>query len=80
MCLYLLKEDEMVPWMTALSHLQSWAVLFRESSGLDKINKFILHVIEPIYTKLGWGAGGDHVQKYVLDLTAGITVTTSSPA
>ncbi len=63
LCLYLLKETEVVPWASALRHLGSWKLLLRETDLVPKINGLIRHLISPIYNKLGWEDEGTHLEK-----------------
>jgi hypothetical protein len=63
MCLYLLKETEIVPWAAALRHLNHWRVILQETSSVILINGFVQHIINPIYNKVGWEDTGSHVER-----------------
>ncbi len=63
MCLYLLKETEIVPWAAALRHLSHWKVVLQETDLVGLINGFVQHIIAPIYNKVGWEDTGSHVEK-----------------
>ena len=63
MAAYLVKEESLIVWMTALSHLSTWAELLQETSGRENMNKLILSLVQPMYEKLGWEDKGDHVEK-----------------
>ena len=62
MATYLVREESLIVWLTALSHLSTWAELLQETSARENMNKFILSIIDPMYKKLGWEDTGDHVQ------------------
>lgn len=63
MATYLVKEESYIVWLTALSHLSTWVELLQETSGREHLNRFILNLIGPIYSKLAWEDTGDHVER-----------------
>ena len=63
MATYLVREESLIVWLTALSHLSTWAELLQETSARRDINRFILSIIDPKYKKKGWKDTGDHVEK-----------------
>ena len=64
MCLYLVRETEIVPWAAALRHLSQWKLILQETEVLPLINAFIQHIIGPIYNTIGWEDKGTHMEKY----------------
>ena len=64
MCLYLLKETEIVPWASAIGHLNAWKVLLRETDIVPLLNRFLAHLISPVYESIGWEDSGSHTKKY----------------
>ena len=60
---YLKKEDSLIVWTTALSHLWSWKELLQETPSKDKMDKFMLSLLDPIYQKLKWEDTGSHVER-----------------
>ena len=64
MATYLVKEESLIVWLTALSHLSTWVELLQETSGRETLNKFILSLLDPMYNKLKWEDTGDHVERY----------------
>ena len=63
MCLYLVKEREIVPWAAALRHLNSWKVTLGETNLLPMLNAFLKSLIGPLYNEVGWEDEGTHMQK-----------------
>ena len=63
MCLYLVRETEIVPWAAALRHLSQWKLILQETEVLPLINAFIQHIIGPIYNTIGWEDKGTHMEK-----------------
>ena len=63
MCLYLVRETEIVPWAAALRHLSQWKSVLQETEVLALINAFIQHIIGPIYNTIGWEDKGTHMEK-----------------
>jgi hypothetical protein len=63
MCLYLVKETEIVPWAAALRHFNNWKTVMQGTDAIPLVNKLIRHLISPIYGKLGWEDKGDHMEK-----------------
>lgn len=80
MSLYLLKEKELVPWLTALSQLELWTDLMRESPGVEKLRGFILHLIGPMYNQLGWDTSGDHVQQLLRQRILEVAIAARDPS
>ncbi len=64
LCLYLLKETEIVPWAAALRHLNNWKVTLQGTDAIPLINQMLRHLIGPIYNKLGWEDKGTHMERY----------------
>ena len=64
MATYLVKEESLIVWLTALSHLSTWVELLQETSGRETLNKFVLSLLDPMYNKLKWEDTGDHVERY----------------
>lgn len=60
---YLVKETEIVPWAAALRHLSAWKIDLADSDLMPMIDAFILHLIGPIYDKIGWEDKGTHTEK-----------------
>jgi len=60
---YLVKEDSLVVWLTALTHLQTWEQLLQETQARQSINRWILSLIGPVYGSLGWEDKGSHVER-----------------
>ena len=65
MATYLVKEESLIVWLAALSHLSTWVELLQETSGREALNKFVLSLLNPIYKKLKWDDTGDHVERYI---------------
>ena len=63
MCLYLLKEEEIVPWAAALRHLDFWKVILQETDVIPGMNRLLRHLISPVYNKLGWEDKGTHMER-----------------
>ncbi len=63
MCLYLLKETEIVPWAAALRHLNSWKTILQGTDAIPLLDGLIRHLIGPIYNKLGWEDTGKHMER-----------------
>ena len=63
MCLYLVRETEIVPWAAALRHLGQWKLTLQETEVLSLINAFVQHIIGPIYNTIGWEDKGTHMEK-----------------
>jgi glutamyl aminopeptidase len=61
--LYLLHEQEYVPWATALEHFQSWSKLLSESSAYKLFLEYMRRLLEPASKRVGWEDTGTHLQK-----------------
>lgn len=64
--LYLLNENDYVPWATALNYLNSWKKKLGESSGYKRYISYFKKLLEPISKSLGWKDDGLHLTKYIL--------------
>ena len=60
---YLAKEESLIVWLTALSHIQSWVELLQDTQARHSSNRWVVRVVEPVYARLGWKDTGDHVEK-----------------
>ncbi|PSN33537.1 hypothetical protein C0J52_22449 [Blattella germanica] len=61
--LYLLHEQEFVPWATALEHFQSWSKLLSESAAYKQFLEYMRKLLEPAAKHVGWDDSGTHLQK-----------------
>lgn len=64
MCLYLRSETEYAPWSIAISNLLQWKQLLQDTDLVLDLDTFLLHLITPLYEKLGWGLNGTHRQRW----------------
>ncbi|GBN33375.1 Glutamyl aminopeptidase [Araneus ventricosus] len=60
---YLEKEEDYVPWETAILHLEVLDVLMQESPALSLFHKFARNLMKPVAENLGWTDEGDHLKK-----------------
>jgi len=60
---YLKNESELVPWDVAIRHFRRWLSIFSEGSGRISIERFVIHLLDKIYNKLGWLDEGPHVDR-----------------
>ncbi|KAF8776973.1 Glutamyl aminopeptidase like protein [Argiope bruennichi] len=60
---YLAKEQDYVPWETAILHFEVLDVLMQESPALALFHKFARNLMKPVAKKLGWTDEGDHLKK-----------------
>jgi len=60
---YLAKEESLIVWLTALSHIQNWVELLQDTQARHSSNLWVVRLVKPVYTKLGWEDTGDHVKK-----------------
>lgn len=79
MCLYLLKETEIVPWAAALSHLNSWKIGLQDTDVIPLIDGLVRHLISPIYSEVGWEDEGTHTQKLLRKLILLTAVNADMP-
>lgn len=63
--LYLLHEQEYVPWATALEHFQLWSRLLSESAAYKHFLEYLRRLLEPVSRHVGWEDTGTHLKKYV---------------
>ncbi|XP_069679087.1 endoplasmic reticulum aminopeptidase 1-like isoform X2 [Periplaneta americana] len=61
--LYLLQEQDYVPWATALEHFQSWSKLLSESAAYKQFLEYMRRLLEPAAKHVGWEDTGTHLQK-----------------
>ncbi|XP_023702695.1 endoplasmic reticulum aminopeptidase 1 isoform X2 [Cryptotermes secundus] len=61
--LYLLHEQEYVPWATALEHFQLWSKLLSESAAYKHFLEYMRRLLEPVSRHVGWEDTGTHLQK-----------------
>ncbi|XP_044018769.1 endoplasmic reticulum aminopeptidase 2-like isoform X2 [Aphidius gifuensis] len=61
--LYLLNENDYVPWATALNYLNSWKKKLGESSGYKRYISYFKKLLEPVSKSLGWKDDGLHLTK-----------------
>ena len=79
MCLYLLKEQDYVPWAMALTHLDKWKEILQETSLIPELNYFLRHVLTPMYNKLGWNDEGTHNERLMRNIILTHSVTSKMP-
>ncbi|XP_066255197.1 endoplasmic reticulum aminopeptidase 2-like isoform X2 [Euwallacea similis] len=60
---YLVKENEYVPWATALEHFQNWARTMSESLPYKLFLNFMRNLLRPIAKFVGWQQSKDHVKQ-----------------
>lgn len=63
--LYLKKERDYVPWVTAIEHFQAWSLRLSESVAYKLFLKYMRQLLEPITQYVGWKNSGSHLDKYV---------------
>jgi len=56
---YLSKEEEYIPWASALSGLKYLNKMLKTSEAYGDFKRYMLQLIDPIYTKLGFTARPD---------------------
>ncbi|XP_017878860.1 glutamyl aminopeptidase-like isoform X2 [Ceratina calcarata] len=61
--LYLLKEEDYVPWATALRYLHSWKERLSESPAYKNYTAFLKKLITPVTRYVGWADSGSHLKK-----------------
>jgi len=61
--LYLIREQEYVPWATAVEHFQSWSKLLSESAAYKKFLQYMRVLLESASKHVGWEDSGTHLQK-----------------
>ena len=79
MCLYLLKEQDYVPWAMALKHLEKWKDILQETSLIPDLNFLMRHILTPLYNKLGWKNEGSHNERLMRALILTHSVNTKMP-
>ena len=60
---YLVKEDSLIVWTTALYHLQTWKKILQETSVRERLEEFTLSLLDPLYEQLKWEDKGGHVER-----------------
>ncbi|GFT63992.1 glutamyl aminopeptidase [Nephila pilipes] len=60
---YLEKEEDYVPWETAILHMEVLDVLMQESPALSLFHKYVRNLMKPVADNLGWTDEGDHLKK-----------------
>ncbi|XP_015918798.1 glutamyl aminopeptidase [Parasteatoda tepidariorum] len=60
---YLIKEEDYVPWETAILHMEVLDVLMQESPGLFLFHKYLKKLLKPVADILRWTDDGDHLKK-----------------
>ncbi|XP_035223486.1 endoplasmic reticulum aminopeptidase 1-like isoform X2 [Stegodyphus dumicola] len=60
---YLEKEEDYVPWETAILQLEVLDVLMQESPALSLFQKYVMKLLKPVVSALGWQDKGDHLEK-----------------
>ena len=68
MCLYLLKETEVVPWAAALRNLGRIRTALQGTDGIPLLNGLVRHLISPVYAKVGWEDEGEHMERLLRKL------------
>ncbi|KAG8233571.1 hypothetical protein J437_LFUL012935 [Ladona fulva] len=63
--LYLLKERDLVPWSTALEHLQSWSRRLSAAAPYQLFGKFVRALLTPTVQALGWEDKGLHITRLI---------------
>ncbi|XP_049864292.1 endoplasmic reticulum aminopeptidase 1-like isoform X3 [Schistocerca gregaria] len=61
--LYLLKEQDYVPWAAALEHFQSWSKRLSETTAYKLFLEYLKHLLGPVTRYVGWEDSGPHLQK-----------------
>lgn len=79
MCMYLLKENEFVPWASALGHLKKWKQVLQETELIPQLNAFIRHLVSPMYNKVGWVDKGSHTDRLMRNLILTEAVSARMP-
>ena len=79
MCLYLLKEQDYVPWAMALEHLQKWKQTLQETNLVPQLNYLLRHILTPQYNKLGWNDKGSHNDRLMRTLILTHAVASKMP-
>ncbi len=79
MCLYLLKEQDYVPWAMALEHLQKWKQILQETSIVPELNFLLRHILTPMYNKLGWKEDGSHTDRLMRSLILTYAIDSKMP-
>lgn len=62
---YLAKEEDYVPWTVAVSKLTSLKNSLMFTETYINYKQYASDLIEPIYKKVGWTVGTDHLEKWV---------------
>ena len=68
MTLYLLKEREVSPWKTALTHLRNWKRILQDTDLVPLLDSLVQHLISPLYNDLGWVDKGSHEDRLLRNL------------
>nr|XP_045618493.1 glutamyl aminopeptidase-like isoform X1 [Procambarus clarkii] len=59
----LASETDYVPWDSVINHLITMERLLAETDVYQPFCHYVLDLVKPIYTALGWTDAGDHLQK-----------------
>ncbi|XP_014663086.1 PREDICTED: aminopeptidase N-like isoform X2 [Priapulus caudatus] len=62
---YLSEERDYVPWQTALQHYYKLLVLCEEKPIYRPLKKYVLELLSPVVTYIGWQDTGSHLDKYL---------------
>jgi len=54
--------------------------LMKESSQVQKLRSFLLHLIGPMYNQLGWDTSGDHVQQLLRQRILEVAIRARDPS
>ncbi|XP_046395915.1 glutamyl aminopeptidase-like isoform X2 [Ischnura elegans] len=63
--MYLMKERDLVPWSTALEHLQSWSRRLSAAAPYRLFCRFVRTLLAPTAQALGWEDKGLHITRLV---------------
>ncbi|XP_071451977.1 endoplasmic reticulum aminopeptidase 1-like [Hetaerina americana] len=63
--LYLMKERDLVPWSTALEHLQGWSRRLSAAAPYRLFCRFVRSLLAPSAQALGWDDKGLHITRLV---------------
>lgn len=79
MCMYLLKEQDYVPWAMALQLMDKWKDILQETSVVTHLNYYLRHILSPMYNKLGWSNEGSHNERLMRGLILTNAVNAKMP-
>ena len=77
--MYLLKEQDYVPWAMALQLMDKWKDILQETSVVTHLNYYLRHILSPMYNKLGWSNEGSHNERLMRGLILTNAVNAKMP-